>query len=115
MSKMTTIVCAAALAGLAAPGHAGDFRYGVIRYGNTSGWLYDNRDDHRDLPSNGVFPGNFATQPFIAWIGAAGFAGSTPERSMMPYPSQVVFGNVGQRWRGGPKNHLGPHALRRPH
>ena len=110
MSRMTTIVCAAALAALAVPGHAGDLGYGAIRFGNTSGWLYDNRDDSRDFPSNGVFPGNFATQPSLAWIGAAGIAGSTPQRSIKPYPSQVVFGNVGQRRQPGRKHHLGPHA-----
>ncbi len=100
MSRLATIICAAALAGIAAPGYASDVgygRYGVVRYGNTSGWLYDNRDDNRDFVSNGVFPGNFAAQPFTAWIGAAGLAGSTPQRSMTPYPSQVVFGAVGPR------------------
>jgi len=112
MSRIAMIVCAAALAVAVAvlatnvsPGHAGDFRHynnamrcnSAIRYGHTSGWLYDNRDDHRDFPSNGVFPGNFAAQPYVAWIGAGGIAGSTPGRSAAPYPSQVVFGAIDSR------------------
>ena len=31
-----------------------------VRYGNTSSFFYDNRDDDRDFRTNGVFPGNFA-------------------------------------------------------
>ena len=61
------------------------------RYGNTSGWYYDGRDDNRDFPTNGSFPGNFATNPANAWIGAAGIFGSTPWRSATSYPSQVVI------------------------
>ena len=91
MSRMTMIACAAILATSALPGYADALRHSAIRYGNTSGWLYDNRGDDRDFPSNGVFPGNFAAQPFVAWIGAGGIAGSTPRRSATPYPSQVVF------------------------
>ena len=49
---------------------AGHERYGN---GNTASFFfYDNRDDQRDLPTNGVFPGNFATEPFFAGVGAAG-------------------------------------------
>jgi hypothetical protein len=50
------------------------------------------RDDDRDAPSNGFFPGNFAASPSVALIGAAGLLGSNPRRSAAPYPSQVVFG-----------------------
>jgi hypothetical protein len=64
----------------------------VLRYGNTSGWSFDGRDDNRDSSSNGFFPGNFASEPSVAWIGAAGLLGSNPRRSAAPYPSQVVFG-----------------------
>jgi hypothetical protein len=64
----------------------------VLRYGNTSPWSFDGRDDDRDFRSNGSFPGNFATGPSTAWIGAAGLLGSNPQRSVAPYPSQVVFG-----------------------
>ena len=94
MSRLAMIVCVATLATYVSPGHAGVFRHCAIRYGCTSGWLYDDRDDDRDFPSNGVFPGNFAAQPYVAWIGAAGIAGTTPRRSVTPYPSQVVFGAI---------------------
>jgi len=75
---------------ITASAHAGDYR--AVRYGNTSGWLFDNGDDDRDFPTNGTFPGNFATSPSTAWIGAAGLLGSNPQRSRLAYPSQVVFG-----------------------
>jgi len=94
MIGIALIVCAAALTTYASPGRADVFRHSVIRYGYTTGWFYDNRDDDRDFPSNGVFPGNFAAQPYVAWIGAGGIAGSTPRRSVAPYPSQVVFGAI---------------------
>jgi BA14K-like protein len=64
----------------------------VLRYGNTSPWSFDGRDDNRDFRSNGSFPGNFAADRSSAWIGAAGLLGSNPQRSVAPYPSQVVFG-----------------------
>jgi hypothetical protein len=41
-------------------------------------WYYDNRDDIRDFHTNGVFPGNFAANPGVAWIGAAGIFGALP-------------------------------------
>jgi hypothetical protein len=43
-----------------------------------SAWHYDGRDDTRDFPNNGFFPGNFAANPAGAWLGAAGIIGSTP-------------------------------------
>jgi hypothetical protein len=64
----------------------------VLRYGSTGGWSFDARNDDRDAPSNGFFPGNFARNPLAASIGAAGFLESNPHRSVAPYPSQVVFG-----------------------
>jgi hypothetical protein len=63
-----------------------------LRYGNTSGWYYDNRDDDRDVPTNGFFPGNFTADPSTAWLGAAGVVGGNSYRSPLPYPSQVVIG-----------------------
>jgi hypothetical protein len=88
-----TITAATTLACLAAtPALAGD--YPVLRYGNTSGWYYDGRDDDRDFPTNGFFPGNFAADRSSAWIGAAGLFGSNPWRSAVPYPSQVVIGSA---------------------
>jgi hypothetical protein len=41
-------------------------------------WYYDGRDDTRDFPNNGFFPGNFAANPAGAWLGAAGIFGATP-------------------------------------
>ena len=59
------------------------------RYGNTASFFfYDNRDDQRDSPTNGVFPGNFATDPFLAGVGAAGWLGSNPQHQPALYPSQ---------------------------
>jgi hypothetical protein len=42
---------------------------------------YDGRDDQRDFPTNGFFPGDFAADPAHAAIGAAGLFGFTPERA----------------------------------
>jgi hypothetical protein len=39
-------------------------------------WYYDGRDDHRDFPTNGFFPGDFAANPPGAWLGAAGIKGN---------------------------------------
>jgi hypothetical protein len=76
------------------PVFAGDY-YGArpLRYGNTSSWSFDARNDDRDFPNNGFFPGNFAANPWQASIGAAGFLESNPYRSPWPYPSQVYFGS----------------------
>jgi hypothetical protein len=64
--------------------------------GNTASFFfYDNRDDQRDFPTNGVFPGNFAADPFWAGVGAAGWLGSNPQHQGAPYPSQSY--TVGQR------------------
>jgi hypothetical protein len=63
-----------------------------LRYGITSGWHYDNRDDSRDFTANGLFPGNFTADPPSAWLGAAGVLGGNSYRSPVPYPSQVVIG-----------------------
>jgi BA14K-like protein len=93
MSKAKTVMAAALLMSLAAT-PAWTQQYRILRYGNTSGWYYDGRDDDRDFPTNGFFPGNFAADPSIAWIGAAGLFGSNPWRSATPYPSQVVIGSA---------------------
>src|SRR3984957_8817351 len=42
-------------------------------------WYYDGRDDDRDFPTNGFFPGDFAADPAHAAIGAAGLFGFTPD------------------------------------
>jgi hypothetical protein len=54
-------------------------------------WYFDGRDDARDFPTNGFFPGDFAANPANAAIGAAGIFGSTPEHSLRNYPSQAVI------------------------
>lgn len=65
------------------------------RYGNTANFFnYDNRDDQRDFPTNGVFPGNFASDPFTASVGVAGWLGSNPQHSAVPYPSQTYYVDV---------------------
>jgi hypothetical protein len=83
-----------AMTALATPACAQDY-YGPrpLRYGITSPWwTFDARNDDRDAPTNGVFPGNFAASPPLASIGAAGFLESNPYRSPRAYPSQVYFG-----------------------
>jgi hypothetical protein len=66
------------------------------RYGNTASFFfYDNRNDQRDFPTNGGFPGNFAADPFLAGVGAAGWLESNPQHSATPYPSQSY--SVGAR------------------
>jgi len=90
----------AALMALVAAGPASAQYFGErpIRYGNASSWFYDGRDDNRDFPTDGFFPGNFAAHPFDASVGgASGFLGSNPRRSATPYPSQTYFGFARQR------------------
>jgi hypothetical protein len=77
---------------VAGPALAQDYVVRPLRYGNTSSWYFDARNDHRDFPTNGLFPGNFAADPLLASIGSAGFLESNPYRSARPYPSQVYFG-----------------------
>jgi hypothetical protein len=93
---MTTLqrAMAAALAALLASSavQAQDLGLRPLRYGNTSSWFYDNRDDHRDYPTNGFFPGNFSADPSTSWLGIAGALAGNSERSVYPYPSQVVIG-----------------------
>jgi hypothetical protein len=86
-------ISAIALALLAAtPVLAQDLGVRPLRYGETSGWYFDGRDDDRDMPTNGYFPGNFTADPSTAWLGAAGIFAGNSYRSPLPYPSQVVIG-----------------------
>jgi hypothetical protein len=91
VTAIAVLACAAATT--AAP--AQDYGGRPVRFGNTSAWSFDGRDDDRDFPTNGFFPGNFAADPPGAAIGAAGLFGSTPWHSARPYPSQVILGAVG--------------------
>ncbi|MGA2056630.1 MAG: BA14K family protein [Bradyrhizobium sp.] len=81
---------AAAMASI--PASAQSFGERPQRYGNTASFFnYDNRDDQRDLPTNGVFPGNFAADPSSASVGAAGWLGTNPQHQAVPYPSQTYY------------------------
>ena len=89
--KVTAAACLVMLLGATAS-QAQDLGLRPLRYGNTSGWYYDNRDDDRDVPTNGFFPGNFTSDPSAGWLGAAGVIAGNSYRSPLPYPSQVVIG-----------------------
>jgi hypothetical protein len=91
MSKSRLAAIAFALLA-ATPALAQDLGLRPLRYGETSPWSYDGRDDDRDMPTNGFFPGNFTSDPSTAWLGAAGIFAGNSERSVLPYPSQVVIG-----------------------
>ena len=87
-----TAILLASFAGTMASASAQAQSYGEgRRYGNgntASFFFYDNRDDQRDFPTNGTFPGNFASDPVWAGVGAAGWLGSNPQHQGAPYPSQ---------------------------
>jgi hypothetical protein len=88
---------AASMAGLLLPSSVSAQVYGEqpARYGNTASFFfYDNRDDQRDFPTNGVFPGNFAADTLTASVGAAGWLGSNPQHQARPYPSQTYYVDV---------------------
>ena len=99
--KSTSMMIVLLLTAISAGGAASAQDYGVhpLRYGNTSSWSFDARNDDRDFPTNGFFPGNFAANPGYASVGAAGFLESNPYRSALPYPSQVYFGPLPGRSR----------------
>jgi hypothetical protein len=83
---------AATMSGASAQTYGEGRRYGN---GNTASFFfYDNRDDQRDFPTNGVFPGNFATSPVWAGVGAAGWLGGNPQHQNAPYPSQSYTVNT---------------------
>lgn len=90
LRTLVLALCAAFM--IAAPAFADDYGPRPLRYGNTSGWHFDARNDDRDIPTNGMFPGNFAANPPAASVGTAGWLESNPYRSPQPYPSQVYFG-----------------------
>jgi hypothetical protein len=87
-----TLAAAIAMALVAGAAQAQDLGLRPLRYGDTSPWSYDNRDDPRDYPNNGYFPGNFSADPSTAWLGSAGALAGNSYRSPLPYPSQVVIG-----------------------
>jgi len=93
VTKQAAGILVAAIVAIAAAATASAQSFGdrPVRYGNTSSFHFDGRNDDRDFPTNGYFPGNFAGNPFYAPIGAAGFLESNPRRSPQPYPSQSYF------------------------
>jgi hypothetical protein len=94
MTKLARAITSAALLAALSIGasRAQDLSVRPLRYGYTSGWYYDNRDDNRDFTTNGFFPGNFSADPPSTWLGAAGALAGNSYRSPLPYTSQVVIG-----------------------
>jgi hypothetical protein len=91
-----TAILAAAVAASVSSASAQTYGEGR-RYnnGNTASFFfYDNRDDQRDLPTNGGFPGNFAADRVFAGVGAAGWLGGNPQHQGAPYPSQSYTVNT---------------------
>ena len=93
-SRLAIITATLLACSIVAPALAQDYGNRTPRFGYTSGWYYDGRDDNRDFPTNGVFPGDFAADPGYAWIGAAGLFGSNPWHSATPYPSQGLIASA---------------------
>ena len=62
-------------------------------------WYYDGRDDQRDFPTNGFFPGDFAADPAHAAIGAAGLFGFTPEHAGARRVDGYYQADCAQRYR----------------
>jgi len=92
-SLQRSVLAVIAMTVAAGPALAQDYGYRTLRYGVTSSWWhFDARNDERDFPNNGFFPGNFAADPWLASLGTAGFLEVNPYRSAWPYPSQVYFG-----------------------
>ena len=55
-------------------------------------WFFDGRDDVRDFPTNGFYPGDFAAYPPGVWIGAAGLFGFNPQHATDTPPPRVAAG-----------------------
>ena len=93
--KKAMLLAAFAASMASAPASAQTYGERPQRYGNTASFFfYDNRDDARDFPTNGAFPGNFAADTFTASVGAAGWLGINPQHSATPYPSQTYYVDV---------------------
>lgn len=58
-------------------------------------WYYDGRDDPRDFPTNGFFPGDFAANPSSAAISATGIFGFTPYRTAAQPVGESQFDRTG--------------------
>jgi hypothetical protein len=71
----------------------------LLRYPPYTAWHFDGRDDVRDFPKNGFFPGDFAANPAGAWVGAAGIFGWTPRSPRLAYESQPDRSACAQQYR----------------
>jgi hypothetical protein len=99
MSKLRILVAAASI--LASSSPIPVFAQDGVGTGTSTGvsafrriiWYFDGRDDTRDFPTNGFFPGDFAANPAGAAIGAAGIFGSNPQRPIDYYPAPIVGGS----------------------
>jgi hypothetical protein len=69
-----------------------------VRAGYLHDVWYDGRDDVRDFPNNGFFPGDFAADPSSAAIGAAGLFGSRPVTNYYPPQGVIVGSQSDQAW-----------------
>jgi BA14K-like protein len=69
-----------------------------VRAGYLHDVWYDGRDDVRDFPNNGFFPGDFAADPAGAAIGAAGIFGSRPVTNYYPAQGVIVGSQPDQAW-----------------
>lgn len=87
-AKILLLVFAASMASVSAQAQTSGEGHRYNNGNTASFFFYDNRDDQRDLPTNGGFPGNFAADRVFAGVGAAGWLESNPQHSPAPYPSQ---------------------------
>jgi hypothetical protein len=71
----------------------------LLRYSPYTAWHFDGRDDVRDFPTNGFFPGDFAANPPGVAIGAAGIFGFTPRSPQVAYESQADRNACAQQYR----------------
>jgi BA14K-like protein len=69
------------------------------RYPAYTAWHFDGRDDVRDFPTNGFFPGDFAAHPAGVAIGAAGIFGWTPRSPRLADESQPDPNGCARRYR----------------
>jgi len=100
MNQIRTLIVAAIMLASsgAAPALAQQYRV-ISGPGNPHYvWHYDGRDDDRDFPTNGFFPGDFAASPGDAWIGAAGLFGSNPSHGYSPRRVIVAAPEQASSW-----------------
>jgi hypothetical protein len=102
MCKLEILIAAAALLVSASQTSAQDLGAGApagSRPMTRSGfpgmiWYFDGRDDTRDFPTNGFFPGDFAANPAAVAIGAAGIFGYAPSSACNGHAPQTIVGSA---------------------